>query len=71
LKPEEQELLEGMCNCFSACGADFEGTVRMVAGARSRTEEDVKETLRAMFRRCAEDGEYHNLRSRLPAEFPF
>ena len=68
---EEQELLEGMCNCFSACGADFDGTVSMVAGARGRAEEDVKETLRAMATSYAQDGEYQGLRSRLPAEFPF
>ena len=69
--PEEQELLEGMCNCFSACGADFEGTVRMVAGARGRTEDDVKETLMALARSYSGDREYRSLRDRLPAEFPF
>jgi hypothetical protein len=71
LTPEELELLEGMCNCFSACGADFEETVGMVAGARRRTGEDVKGTLRAMASSYAQDGEYQNLRKRLPAEFPF
>ena len=60
-----------MCNCYSACGDDFEGTVRMVAGARGRTTEDVKETLLRLAKETAGEQEYQTLRSRLPAEFPF
>ena len=64
-------MLEGMCNCHSACGGDFESTVKMVAGARGRTERDVKEALAAMAKSYAGDEEYRTLRSRLPSAFPF
>jgi hypothetical protein len=67
----ERELLTGMGNCFEACGADFEGTVEMVAHSRKRTPEDVKRTLAAMAQRFGPDPEYQALRRRLPESFPF
>lgn len=69
--PRERELLTGMGNCFEACGSDFAGTVEMVAHARHRTVEDVRETLAAMAHRDGQDPEYQALRRRLPASFPF
>jgi hypothetical protein len=71
LNPTERELLEGMCNCYSVCQEDFENTVSMVAGARDRTESDVRDTLAKIAAQNAEDEEYQELRSKLPAEFPF
>ena len=66
----ERELLTGMGNCFEACGVDFEGTVEMVAQSRSRTPEDVKETLARMKQSFGQDGDYQMLRKRLPPHFP-
>lgn len=60
-----------MGNCFEACGADFEGTIEMVAGARRLTKDEV---IRMLERVRATDGataEYRDLRARLPAPFPF
>jgi hypothetical protein len=71
LSPRDKELLEGMGNCYSACGDDFDNTVSMVAGARGRTTEDVKETLQRLAKESAGENEYRTLRSRLPTEFPF
>lgn len=71
MTPREHELLQGMCNCYSVCGEDFESTVGMVAGARGRTPEDVKGTLRKLARENSADQEYREMRSRLPADFPF
>jgi hypothetical protein len=71
LSPRDRELLQGMCNCYSACGDDFENTVRMVAGARGRTTDDVKETLLRLAKENAGGQEYGTFRSRLPTEFPF
>jgi hypothetical protein len=70
VEPVERELLEGMGNCFDACHDDFVGTIRMVAGARRRTPDDVIATLRRLRERYAADPEYGELRSRFPAEFP-
>jgi hypothetical protein len=67
----ERELLTGMGNCYEACGADFEGTVGMVADSRRRTPEDVKQTLAAMAQRYGSEPEYQKLRGRLPPSFPF
>ena len=66
----ERELLTGMGNCFDACGEDFEGTVRMVASARDRTVEDVKQTLAQMRERYRSNPDYRRLRDRLPEAFP-
>lgn len=71
LNPVDLELLQGMCNCYSVCGEDFEGTVRMVAGARGRTRDDVKEALARLAREHGGEQEYMALRKRLPAEFLF
>jgi len=71
LTPRDRELLEGMCNCYSVCGEDFENTVRMVAGSRGRAPEDVKRNLWRLAKENATEGDYHALRSRLPADFPF
>lgn len=59
-----------MGNCFEACGADFEGTVGMVASARSLAPEEVRAMLATMRARCASDEEYRRLRRRLPESFP-
>ena len=71
MTPRDQELLEGMCNCYSVCGEDFEDTVRMVAGSRGRTTDDVKKTLSRLAKESGTEAEYLALRNRLPAEFPF
>ncbi len=71
MTPRDRELLEGMCNCYSACGEDFENTVRMVASSRGRTKADVKETLGRLGKDHARDNDFRELRSRLPAGFPF
>ncbi|HEV2166166.1 MAG TPA: hypothetical protein VGS23_04205 [Thermoplasmata archaeon] len=70
MTPKERELLTGMGNCFEACGADFKGTVEMVAGARHLAPEEVEATLERL--RSTEGGapEYQKLRGRLPASFP-
>jgi len=66
----ERELLTGMGNCYAACGADFEGTVGMVADTRHRTIEDVKSTLARMRDQFHSDPDYQALRRRLPDSFP-
>lgn len=71
MTPEDKELLEGMCNCYSVCGENFENTVRMVAGSRGRTPEDVKETLLRLVKENANENDYRAFRSRLPPGFPF
>ncbi len=71
MDPRDRELLQGMCNCFSVCGENFENTVKMVAGARGRTPADVKSTLATLARTHGRDEDYKSLRSRLPADFPF
>jgi len=70
VEPRERELLTGMGNCFEACGRDFDGTVEMVAHARHRTIEDVRETLVTMAEQYGHDPEYQELRRRLPPSFP-
>ncbi|MGP8072642.1 MAG: hypothetical protein ACLPZM_05885 [Thermoplasmata archaeon] len=65
----ERELLTGMGNCYEACGADFEGTVEMVASSRHRTVEDVKATLVRMRDQFHADADYQTLRHRLPEAF--
>ena len=60
-----------MCNCYSVCGEGFDNTVRMVAGSRGRTPEDVKGSLLRLAKESAKEEEYRELRSRLPADFPF
>lgn len=71
MNPAERELLTGMGNCFAACGADFEGTVEMVADARRIAPAEVKDRLARIRRLYGEDPEYLALRGRLPASFPF
>ena len=66
----DRELLTGMGNCYAACHEDFEGTVDMVAGARRRSSDEVKQTLQSMKIRYSTDSEYRTLRARLPPEFP-
>ena len=57
MTPRERELLLGMCNCYAACGEDFESTVRMVASARGLTSESVKATLNMMSKQYSDDAE--------------
>ena len=71
MTPGDKELMEGMCNCYSACGDDYENTVKMVAGSRGRTPQDVRETLARLAKENGSEKDYQSLRSRLPAEFPF
>jgi hypothetical protein len=71
LTPKDRELLEGMCNCYSVCGEDFENTVRMVAGSRGRASEDVKVTLSRLAMENGAEPDYQTLRKRLPKDFPF
>ncbi len=66
----ERELLTGMGNCYEACGADFEGTVDMVANSRHREIREVKETLERMRESYRNDPDYQALRRRLPESFP-
>lgn len=66
----ERELLTGMGNCFEACGADFEGTVEMVAHSRHREVEEVKATLVRLRESYGRDPDYTALRRRLPETFP-
>ena len=70
MTPRERELLQGMGNCFAACGEDFEGTTRMVASARGREQEEVIQTLEMMRRNYENDPDYKELRARLPEDFP-
>lgn len=64
------ELLEGMGNCYAACHADFDETIRMVSGNRHRTPADVVAALRRVRTESSRDPEYRRLRDRFPAEFP-
>ena len=70
MTPKEEELLTGMGNCYEACRADFEETVRMVAGNRDLTPDEVKGTLRSLRERFGDDPQFVRLRRRLPPEFP-
>lgn len=71
MTPRDQELLEGMCNCYAVCGEDFDNTLRMVAGSRGRSTDEVKKTLLRLAMESATNPEYRALRGKLPAEFPF
>jgi hypothetical protein len=71
MTPKEKELVQGMCNCYSSCGDNFENTVWMVARARGLSSEKVMATLSEVSGRCSNDDDYRELRRRLPAEFPF
>jgi hypothetical protein len=68
--PKELELLQGMGNCYAACGADFEDTVSMVGNARGLEPKEVKEMLERIKKNYGSDKEYLRFRSRLPKEFP-
>jgi hypothetical protein len=68
--PRERELLTGMGNCFEACGADFAGTVDMVARSRHLAPEEVRTMLAALKATDGGTPEYERLRGRLPASFP-
>ena len=67
---KEKELLEGMTNCFRVCGANFDETVRMVAGRRGLTSEEVKKILFEMKEKYSQDKKYQEFREKLPSEFP-
>ena len=70
MDPKERELLTGMGNCYEACHADFEETIKMVAGNRHRTTGEVKATLRHLRDQFSADPEYRRLRARFPGDFP-
>jgi hypothetical protein len=70
MTPQELELLQGMGNCYSVCGADYEGTVRMVGGARGLDPEQVKKILKHIKKSYKDDYDYKRLRKRIPKEFP-
>lgn len=59
-----------MGNCYRACREDFEATVRMVAGARGLTREEVVGRLRRLREEFGDSEEYRGLRARLPEDFP-
>ncbi len=59
-----------MCNCYRACGADFEGTVSMVGGARGLTSEEVKEILSRIKEEHGTEAEYLEMKKNLPSNFP-
>jgi hypothetical protein len=67
--PKELELLQGMGNCYAACGADFEDTVSMVGNARGLEPKEVKQILIHIKEAHANEEDYKRLRSRLPKEF--
>ena len=71
MSPVDLELLQGMCNCYSVCGEDFENTVSMVASSRGRGRDDVKATLARLAKENGGEEEYLALRKRLPEDFPF
>lgn len=68
--PRELELLNGMCNCYSVCGADFEDTIRMVGRSRGLEPKQVREILDRIKETHSDEREYLDLRKRLPADFP-
>ena len=70
MNPRERELLQGMGNCFAACGEDFEGTTRMVASARGLEQEEVIQTLKTIRKNYENDQDYKKLRARIPEDFP-
>ena len=70
MTPRERELLQGMGNCYEACHADFEDTVRMVGSGRDLSPEEVKTMLTRLKEKYGQDEEYKALRSRLPEDFP-
>ncbi|MCJ2520161.1 MAG: hypothetical protein LN412_04340 [Candidatus Thermoplasmatota archaeon] len=67
----DRELMEGMGNCYQACGENFEETVGMVARARAYTPEEVKTRLHRIREENGDTAEYRELRARLPEDFPF
>jgi hypothetical protein len=71
LTPRELELLQGMRNCYSACRANFEGTIEMVGEARGLEPEEVKHMLFHIKENYSNEKEYKELRAQLPKEFPF
>lgn len=66
----DRELLQGMGNCYRACGEDFENTVRMVSRGRGMTSEQCKARLQRIKEEFGETEEYRQLRARLPEDFP-
>jgi hypothetical protein len=70
VEPRDEELLTGMGNCYAACGADFESTVEMVAGARRLNPEEVRRRLERLREEHGHEPEYRTLRARLPDSFP-
>ena len=68
--PKERELLQGMGNCYAACHASFEDTLKMVGSNRGMSPEEVKGMLRRIKEKFGDDDEYKTLRSRLPKDFP-
>ncbi|HZY71043.1 MAG TPA: hypothetical protein VFF67_08735 [Thermoplasmata archaeon] len=70
MDPVDRELMQGMGNCYSACGEGFEATIDMVSNARDRTPDDVIAALRRLRADFATDPEYRALRARFPADFP-
>lgn len=71
MTPRERDLLEGMGNCFAACHASFEETIRMVGGHRGLTPDQVRENLKRLREAYADTDEYRLLRERVPADFPY
>jgi hypothetical protein len=70
MTPKERELLQGMCNCYSVCGEEFERTVEMVSHARGLTANHVKSVLREISAKYSKDPEYTELRKGFPPDSP-
>lgn len=70
MKERDRELLNGMGNCYRVCGEDFEETVRMVAGARGLSSDEVKSSLARIKEESGDTADYRALRARLPDHFP-
>lgn len=70
MRAQDEELLQGMGNCYAACGANFEETLRMVGSNRGLTPAEVKARLRSLREESGEDPRYRELRARFPSTFP-
>ncbi len=69
MTPKERELLQGMGNCYAACHASFEDTIRMVGSNRDLSPDEVRLMLSRIKEKYGRDEEYKTLRGRLPNDF--
>jgi hypothetical protein len=71
VKYKDKELLQGMRNCYTVCGGNFEETIDMVSSARDREPEEVKVTLLRLSKEYGHTKTYQKLRTQIPEDFPF